>query len=72
MNKTVCDICGSESNVMSCTPPVWKEFDIFCLGERVGSNRKLSVRLIDLCEEHAVVLADIIEIMKNDAKYYSK
>lgn len=68
MTKTVCDICGRDANVfLHCELPMYKKYEMTSSGKVVGEFTKIETSEVDLCSEHYIMLADLIETMKENA-----
>lgn len=59
MTKTVCDICGRESN-NQYTIPIWSNFDTNGIMYSVPNYAKIQSIKIDLCEKHEKEIANFI------------
>lgn len=59
MTKTVCDICGCESN-NQYTIPIWSNFDTNGIMRNVPNYAKIQTVKIDLCEKHEKKIANFI------------
>lgn len=66
MTKTVCDICGCDNAKYRCAVPVYKQYNMGQLGIKVGEDKKIETTRVDLCNEHYIMLADFIELLKEN------
>lgn len=66
MTKTVCDICGSEKVRYNCNLPIITVNYIKggCPEKILSKFNSLEICNVDLCEEHAYLIAGFIETLK--------
>ena len=66
MTKTVCDICGCGNKILyHCKLPMYKKYETSC-GKVLNEFTKIELSEVDLCSEHYIMLADFIEIIKEN------
>ena len=67
MTKTVCDICERNSKILyHCKLPMYKKYETTSCGKVLSEFTKIELSEVDLCSEHYIMLADFIEIIKEN------
>lgn len=67
MTKTVCDICGRNNKILyRCKLPMYRKYEMTSCGKVLSEFTKIELSEVDLCSEHYIMLADFIEIMKEN------
>lgn len=67
MTKTVCDICGRGNKILyHCKLPMYRKYETTSCGKVLNEFTKIVLSEVDLCSEHYIMLADFIEIIKEN------